>query len=154
MEIRRVTAGEERLWRKAVANTLALEGQQSPAATAAELAEGLADPRCYLFIAESSAGPVGLLSAYRFPDVTTGGYLVYLYDIAVNDKHRGKGVATRLIQALIACCEADGVRLVWAGTEATNTAARRAFEATGAVQEGSAYIEYEWALLRPNDGQE
>lgn len=111
-----------------------------------DIARGLADSRCYLFVAEEDSGPVGLLSAYRFPDVVAGGQLVYLYDIEVRAGSRRKGVGATLIRSLIECCQQDHVRRIWAGTDIKNAAARCTFEATGAEIEGASYAEYEWVL--------
>lgn len=146
MRIHRLTSGEEDLWSKAVAVIVAEENREGPLASQREVAQALADLRCYLFVAEEDADPVGLLSAYRFPDVVTGGELVYLYDIEVRVDHRRKGVGATLIRSLAECCQRDRVRRIWAGTDVTNMAARRTFEATGAELEGESYAEYEWEL--------
>jgi ribosomal protein S18 acetylase RimI-like enzyme len=90
--------------------------------------------------------PLGLLSGYRFPDVVAGGDIVYLYDIEVLPEHRRRGFGAELIRSLVKCCEAENVKLIWAGTDTDNAAARRAFEVTGAEFEGSSYTEYEWDL--------
>lgn len=110
------------------------------------MAAALADPRCQLFLALEGATPVGLLSAYVFPDVVSGGQLAYLYDIEVMPSSRRGRVGTALVEALLAGCEAAGVKLVWAGTDAENEAARRTFEGTGAEAEGGRYVEYEWEI--------
>ncbi len=144
--VRRVGAGDEALWRTAVASLLAPEDREHRVATPAELAEAIADPRCLLFLALDGDLPVGLASAYAFPDVGAGGRIAYLYDIEVGDSHRRAGVGGALIEALLAQSRREGIRLVWAGTEADNTAARRTFERTGAEIEGDRYVEYEWDL--------
>jgi len=72
--------------------------------------------------------------------------MVYLYDIEVALPHRQKGIASALVRRLLEDCDADGADWVWAGTEATNKAARKTFETTKAVLVGDAYVEYEWDL--------
>lgn len=146
MRVRRLTSGEESLWSKAVAVLVAEENREGSLASQREIVQALGDSRCYLVVAEEEANPVGLLSAYRFPDVVTGGELVYLYDIEVCVDRRRKGVGTTLIRSLIECCQKDRVRRIWAGTDVTNMAARRTFEATGAELEGESYAEFEWKL--------
>jgi ribosomal protein S18 acetylase RimI-like enzyme len=146
MKIRRLKSGEEQHWSSAVATVMAEEGQDGHLASAGEVAQALADLRCYLVVAENGTEPVGILSAYRFPDVVAGGELVYLYDIEVQVAHRGQGIGSALIRSLMESCRGDGVKLIWAGTDVKNSAARLAFESTGAALEGESYAEYEWRL--------
>lgn len=146
MEVRRAEPGDEALWARAVASLVPPEDREDRLATTAEVATALRDPRCYLYLAFLADEPVGLLNAYRFPDVEAGGQIVYLYDIEVARDHRRVGAGAALVAALVRSCEEDGVRRVWAGTEVGNTAARRTFEATGAELEGDGYAEYEWDL--------
>jgi ribosomal protein S18 acetylase RimI-like enzyme len=145
-EVRRATPGDERLWRSAAASILSDEQTEGTFASDIELAAALSDARCYLFLSLEGEKPVGLLSAYVFPDVVSGGKLAYLYDIEVLRSYRRGPVGTSLLSALLASCRADGVKLVWAGTDCENVAARRTFERTGAEAEGDQYVEYEWDL--------
>src|SRR5215510_13611408 len=100
MRVRRLTKGDESLWRSAVSAVIAAADRDGRLASAAEVAGALSDERCYLLVAMQGADPVGLLSAYRFPDITAGGELVYLYDIEVITAHRRNGVGAELVQAL------------------------------------------------------
>jgi ribosomal protein S18 acetylase RimI-like enzyme len=151
IEVRRARGGDEAIWLEAVASLVPLEDREGRIASTHDIRSALADARCYLYLAFDAGAParktVGLLSGYRFPDVEAGGELVYLYDIEVAAEHRRKGAGRRLVSALVADCEADGVRLIWAGTERDNLAARRTFEATDAELEGERYVEYEWDLI-------
>ena len=146
VRIRRAKAGDEELWRSAVSSVLSETDRGGRIACSEHIASALGDPRCLLFLAFSEGTPVGLLSAYVFPDVAAGGRLAYLYDIEVHRSHRRLGVGKALVEALVACCRAEGVTMIWAGTDAQNTAARRTFERTGAEVEGDSYVEYEWEL--------
>ena len=145
-EVRRARVGDERLWLTAVASILSEPGRARRVATAVDVASALRDPRCLLFLALSGGTPVGLLSAYTFPDVAAGGRLAYLYDIEVRESHQRAGVGTALVEALVTSCRAEGVKMIWAGTGAENLAARRTFERTGAELEGDSYVEYEWVV--------
>ncbi len=89
---------------------------------------------------------MGLSSAYTFPDVVSGGWLAYLYDIEVATSHRRTGIGSALVNALVASCREDGVKTIWAGTDADNAPARATFERTGADLEGDRYVEYEWEV--------
>ena len=108
--------------------------------------DALSDQRCYLVIAEDDSGVVGLLSAYRFPNVICGGDIVYLYDIEVQEHVRNQGFGRALINELLRHCKLDGAKMVWAGTDAANITARKVFERTGASVAGDSYVEYEWKL--------
>lgn len=146
MNIHRVKSGSEALWRKAVHTLVAEEDRCGKLASISDLIHAFSDSRCYFFLASLDSNPVGLLSAYRFPDVEAGGYLVYLYDIEVDKAHRRQGTGAALVRALVEQCRADGVQRIWAGTSLDNVAARRTFETTGAALEGETYAEYEWEI--------
>ena len=147
MNIRRAQPGDENLWLGAVAALTASDEQRDRSRVSRDdVAAALADTRCYLYVALSSSDPVGLLSAYRFPDVERGGQIVYLYDIEVRVDRRRTGAGRQLVAALLDQCRRDRVRWIWAGTDRDNAAARRTFEASGATLEGGAYVEYAWDL--------
>ena len=146
MEIRRLGSGGEETWRNAVAELVPDEDRSNELLSIEEAEACLADTRCYLLVAETGKELVGILSAYRLPDVECGGSLVYLYDVEVSVDYRRQGIGKSLIQRLIALCDEDDVDLIWGGTDVSNRAARRAFESTGAKLKGSSYAEYEWDL--------
>lgn len=110
------------------------------------LARALSDNYCYFLVCLLEREPIGYLSAYRFPDVEHDGFLVYLYDIVVRVDHRRRGVARRLIEALLEHCRVEGVSRIWVGTSRENHAAAQAFEATGASRESETYVEFTYAL--------
>ena len=144
--VRRLAPGEGKRWREAVASVIAPEERDHELLSLAEAEQALSDARCYMIVADSGEGVVGLLSAYRFPDLQAGGQLVYLYDIEVLSAQRNLGYGRMLIQCLIEQCELDDVDLIWAGTEGDNAPARTLFTRTGAVLESQTYAEYEWNL--------
>lgn len=146
MKISRLKSGEASVWLKAVARIIFDEHRDGRLASEDETARSLADPRCYLLVALRETDTIGLLSAYRFPDVVAGGELVYLYDIEVLAEERRGGVGAELIRSLVECCRTENVKLIWAGTDVDNAAARRTFEMTGGELEGESYAEYEWDL--------
>ena len=144
-EIRRARPGDEALWLVA-ADTVLSQARTSERARPEELAPALSDPRCLLYLALEGDEPIGLLSAYVFPDVTEGGRLAYLYDIEVLPSRRRGGLGARLVEALLEACAEQEVHTVWAGTERDNRAARRLFARTGADVVGDRYVEVEWEL--------
>jgi hypothetical protein len=91
VRVRRARPGDESLWARAVSAIVPAEDRDGRLASPAQLADALADSRCYLFLAFEEDSAIGLLNAYRFPDVEAGGSLVYLYDIEVAAAHRRQG---------------------------------------------------------------
>ena len=148
MKIQRVTSHQERLWRSALEETLPEITSEDTFLSEKDFTSALEDTRCYALVATDDIPdrPVGILTAYRFPNLTAPGDLVYLYDIVVVPGHRCRGVATALISALIEQCRSDRVVRIWAGTGQENLPAHLAFYRTGARKIGETYTEYEWLL--------
>ena len=142
----RLTSGQGQKWRQAVELLVPYDDREGELLSPEDAELFLADDRCYLLLAKEDGNAIGLLSAFKFPDVECGGYIVYLYDIEVKEDHRRRGIGKSLIKTLLALCEADEVDLIWAGTESANRAARRTFESTGAELESESYAEYAWEL--------
>ncbi len=148
MKIKRVSSKDASRWQEAVSSLVPRAYRGNRLASRDEIGLAANDSRCYIYIALAGDAPAGLLSAYRFPDVEAGGQIVYLYNIEIDPDHRRRGVGTRLINELKKDCLSDGVRLIWAGTERKNVAARKTFETTGGVPAGDSYVEYEWDLSK------
>lgn len=146
MQVRRACPGDESLWIDAVVALVPEDDREGEILSAEEAAGALRDDRCYLYLALIDDRPVGLLSAYRLPNVEAGGQFAYLYDIEVDKAVRRQGIGSAMVDALLASCRNDRIELVWAGTQVENTAARRTFQSTGAELEGDSYAEYEWSL--------
>lgn len=147
MKIQRVTSHQERLWRRALEETLPEITSVPTFFSETDFTAALEDTRCYALVATDDTDcPVGTLTAYRFPNLTAPGDMVYLYDIVVVPGHRCRGMATALITALIEQCRLDRVVRIWAGTGQENLPAHLAFYRTGAHKIGESYTEYEWLL--------
>ncbi len=145
-QVIRLKAGDGNIWREAVNSLVPQKDRDGALLTPEESEAALADDRCYLLVAQSDAKTVGLLSAFRFPDVEGGGHLVYLYDIEVAASYRRQGLGKVLVNKLLSLCDQDDVDLIWAGTEGDNHAARATFESTGGRLDSETYAEYEWDL--------
>lgn len=147
MKIQRVTSYQEHLWRKALEEIFSEIASEPTVVSETDFKTALEDTRCYALVAIADTDcPVGILTAYRFPNLTAPGDLVYLFDIVVVPGHRCRGVATALISALIEQCRSDRVVRIWAGTGQDNLPAHLAFYRTGAHKIGESYTEYEWLL--------
>lgn len=146
MNIQRLSPGQSTVWRDAVSSLVPPAERDHELISTREAERSLEDDRCYLLVAQEEDSPMGLLSAFRFPDVDCGGSLVYLYNIDVAPARRNQGIGRSLISELLRLCYADDVDVIWAGTESNNRAARAIFEATGARLDSESYTEYEWFL--------
>ena len=70
------------------------------------LTRQLAKEAVILLVAETDGRVVGGLSAYELPKLEAARSEIYLYDLAVAEDHRRRGIATRLIEEL-QCIAAD-----------------------------------------------
>ncbi|MER5266360.1 GNAT family N-acetyltransferase [Actinosynnema sp. NPDC002837] len=82
----------------------------------------LADDRHHLLIAYVDGEPAGFVSGVEtiHPDK---GVEMFLYELGVDEAHRRRGIASALVERLIALAGERGCTGVWTGTEKDNTAA-------------------------------
>ena len=57
--------------------------------------------------------------------------MMFLYEIAVAESHRRRGIGTRMIAELKAICWAQNVMKIWVPTGRSNVAATRLYASTG-----------------------
>ena len=100
-------------------------------------AEFLADPACFLFVAEEAGERVGRLYGYELarPD---GRRAMLLYDVEVDETARRRGHGRALVEALLAEATARGHFEMWVLTEPDNEAALGLYESTGAARDPDA----------------
>lgn len=77
------------------------------------LAHVLAKPDVIALVAREGEEIVGGLVAYELPKLEQGRSEIYIYDLAVAEAHRRKGVATALINALRAIARDSGAWVVY-----------------------------------------
>jgi ribosomal protein S18 acetylase RimI-like enzyme len=135
VELRWVTPGDESL----VASAAELfDDAPTPDATRAFLD----DVGHHMCIALVDGRAVGFVSGVetRHPDKGTE---MLLYELAVDDAHRRRGIATALVAELRARAVAVGCYGMWVLTDADNVAAMRTYAATGA-SEPSTHVMFDW----------
>jgi aminoglycoside 3-N-acetyltransferase I len=90
----------------------------------------LADPTHHLLFAYDGGRPVGFVSGVEMthPDKGTE---MFLYELAVEDVHRRRGVGTALVEALAELARSKGCYDVWVLTEADNEAAVATYRRAG-----------------------
>lgn len=77
------------------------------------LAQILAKPHVIALTAREAAGIIGGLVAYELPKLEQGRSEIYIYDLAVAEAYRRKGVATALINELRTIARALGAWVVY-----------------------------------------
>jgi ribosomal protein S18 acetylase RimI-like enzyme len=92
------------------------------------LAAYLADQRHALFVAVEDGLVVGHVrgNVHLQPDRASD---LYLDNLGTAPSHQRRGIATQLVQALVAWGKAQGCTYVWLGTETDNTGAILFYEA-------------------------
>jgi len=91
----------------------------------------LADPTHHLLLAVEGGQTVGFVSGVEttHPDKGTE---MFLYELAVDEAHRRRGVGTQLVRALADLAERQGCYGMWVVTEPDNEAALATYRAAGA----------------------
>jgi ribosomal protein S18 acetylase RimI-like enzyme len=133
MEIRVIRPGDDGL--VAAASHL-FDGPARPDATARFLAED----GHHLLIAYEAECAVGFVSGVEIthPDKGTE---VFLYELAVDEPFRRRGIARALVERLGAIARAKGCYGMWVITDHDNEAARATYEGTGGVPETQQVVE-------------
>jgi GNAT superfamily N-acetyltransferase len=108
-------------------------------------AEFVADPRHHLAVALDGGRVVGMVSAihYVHPDKPPE---LWIDEVSVADSHRGRGIAPRMLQAMLAHGSALGCTQAWVLTSYDNAPARRAYERAGGVASPEPVLMYEFDL--------
>jgi aminoglycoside 6'-N-acetyltransferase I len=107
--------------------------------------EFLGDPRHHLAVALDDDLVVGFASAvhYVHPDRAPE---LWINEVGVAPSHQGRGLAKRMMLALLAHARTLGCREAWVLTDEANTPARRLYESAGGVDAGGRVVMYEFPL--------
>lgn len=89
------------------------EGYQGPPATEEHLRKLLADEKFIALTAEIDGILAGALAAYELVKFEADRSEIYIYDLAVLETHRRRGVATALIEAVKPIAEAKGAWVIF-----------------------------------------
>ena len=103
-ETKRLGVTEPDLWISAVIKLIPSSERKNRLVSKEQTVTALADDHMYMIVARDNEDCVGLLAAYRFPDLVRGGSLVYLYDIVVKPSVRRHGIGKSLIECLKKSC--------------------------------------------------
>ena len=106
----------------------------------------------HLLMAAVDGTDVGFVSGVEttHPDKGTE---MFLYELGVDESHRGHGIGTALVGALVDLAKDRGCYGMWVSTEADNVAALGAYRAAGAgVREPGVVLTWQFGLGRGDGG--
>ena len=137
IEVRRLGPGDESL---VAAGGHLFDNPAKPEA----VVRFLADPNHHLFFALADGKPVGFVSGVELthPDKGTE---MFLYELAVDERHRRMGIATELIAALLDLARKRGCYDMWVLTDHDNEAALGTYRKSGTDEESS-HVMLTWKL--------
>lgn len=133
LTIQRLTAVDEAL--AAQLNVVFAVFDDDQAWDAAQGRAFLANPENLFLVARWDGEVCGYLTAYRLQRFDQRRAEVVLYDIAVLDRFRRRGVATSLIAALKRWAAAVGADEVWVLADTDDAAAKAFYAASGGHQD-------------------
>jgi len=102
----------------------------------------LATPTHHILFAYEDAQPVGFVTGVEetHPDKGTE---MFLYELAVDEEARNRGIGRALVAALVTVARARGCYGMYVFTDRDNVAAQRAYTAAGGVEAGE-HVMLEW----------
>jgi ribosomal protein S18 acetylase RimI-like enzyme len=106
----------------------------------------LADDRHYFIVAYLGDEPVGYVFGYRLCRFDGRNPLMFLYEVAVAERHRRLGIGCALVEELKRLAKADGCGKMFVPTNRSNEAAMALYRATGG-EEGiadAAAFSWDW----------
>jgi ribosomal protein S18 acetylase RimI-like enzyme len=93
----------------------------------------------HLLIAYVDGEPAGMVSGVEVTHPDKGTEL-FLYELGVDERFRGRGVGRALVEALVELARAAGCYGMWVLTDADNDAALATYRAAGATEEEATYL--------------
>ncbi len=104
------------------------------------VARFLAEDGHHLLVASEDGRPVGFVSGVEVthPDKGTE---MFLYELAVDEPFRRRGIGRALVERLAALAREAGCYGMWVVTDHDNEAARATYEGTGAAPEPGQVVE-------------
>jgi ribosomal protein S18 acetylase RimI-like enzyme len=150
--VRRLALGDEEVVRYLSREDLRFGEQgggsvERPPHTVETAREFLADDTNVQLVAFAADDPVGQLLAYELTRRHGDGKMMFIYEIAVRDDRRGRGVGRALFDELRAMCRSRGVGRSFVITNERNTAAMAFYRALGAAREASddVVFDFDWS---------
>lgn len=128
VSIRLLGTGEEHVLERCAGNVF--DHPINPSSTKAFLA----DPRHHLTVAVDGDTVVGFASAVHYHHPDKASPELWINEVAVAPTHQGRGLAKRLLQALLAGGRSLGCREAWVLTERANVSAMGLYRSLRGVE--------------------
>ena len=112
-----------------------------------EAARFLARDDIHVWVAEVDGEPAGFAYAYVLLRVD-GDRSVFLYELAVDERRRRRGIGRALVEAARSAAEREGVLKMWVDTSYDNEPARRTYESAGGTAVDEPTLVYGWRFRR------
>jgi ribosomal protein S18 acetylase RimI-like enzyme len=105
----------------------------------------LDDDRHHLLIAYVDGHPAGMVTGVEMthPDKGTE---MFLYELGVDEAHRGRGIGQALVTALAGLAQAHGCYGMWVLTDEDNEPARATYQAAGGAPHHRPQVMLEWSF--------
>ena len=127
------------------------EGYHGPQPGADYLLRLLADDKFIALVARVDGEMVGALAGYELTKFEAERSEIYIYDLAVREEHRRRGVATALIEALKPIARDCGAWMIFVQADPVDTPAVALYEKLG-VREQVLHFDISPAAGRPPTG--
>ena len=111
------------------------EGYHGPPPGPDHLRNLLADEKFIALVAHVGAEMVGALAAYELVKFEADRSEIYIYDLAVREEHRRRGVATALIDALKPIAQAVGAWVIYVQADPPDAPAVALYDKLGTREE-------------------
>ena len=137
-EIRRLSSGDAEAMEavnKLFAEVFGEEGYHGPPPSRGHLLRLLSDEKFIAMAAWSGGEMVGALAAYEMVKFEAERSEIYIYDLAVSEEHRRRGVATALIQALKPIAHDKGAWVIMVQADPPDAPAVALYEKLGTREE-------------------
>lgn len=120
------------------------DGVENPTSVSDEYMKKLLSKKGFhILVAVENDEILGGLTAYEFVKYKSEETEMFLYEIGVEERHRRKGVAGKLLEGLRKICAEKNISTIFVATEIGNEAARKFYEKTGGKFENAALYTYE-----------
>ena len=137
-EVRRLGEGDVQLMESAnrlFGEVFGEEGYHGPPPSQAHLRRLLSDPKFIALVAYIGEEMVGAQAAYELVKFEAERSEIYIYDLAVREEHRRKGVATALIEALKPIAREAGAWVIFIQADPRDAPAVALYDKLGTREE-------------------